>query len=146
MHKLGSIEAELEHGSRSRGVLHKKVEQQTDALNGLADTMSKLNMALEVNTGVAVQARDVARAAFENINRFEQAFKLEQLPSITEGEAFRKEADPIIRQMKIVRNVIVVLAGTGFLTIGLFFSMAIWARGLLAAIIGYVLSTDLTVP
>ena len=146
MHKLGSMETELEHGTRSRGVLHKKIEQQTDALNGMADTMSKLNAALEINTEIAVQARDVSRAALENINRFEQAFKYDQLPSITAGETFRKEADPIIRQMKIIRNVIIVLAGMGVFTVGLFFSMAIWARGLLAVIIGYILNTDLPVP
>lgn len=145
MHALGTVEANQRHAEKSRGVLHRKVEQQSDAINAAAQALVKVSTNLGINTEIATQARDVAQAALENVNRFEQNFNATVMPIIQAGTVFQSDSEPIIRQMRMVRNILIGLISTGVITAGAFFAMLIWARDLLKIIIAFVMGADITV-
>jgi methyl-accepting chemotaxis protein len=145
MHKLGTVEADIRHAEKSRGVLHQKVEQQSDAINQAAQALVQVSQNLQINSQIATQARDVAQAALENVKRFEANFNAKVLPMIEAGSTFQKDSEPILKQMKIVRNIIYALFGAGVLTAGTFFAMVIWARDLLRVLIAFVIGQDISI-
>ena len=111
LHKLGGIEAKVENAERSRAIIHQKMDAQADALNETVIRLQEVGFALKVTTDVAVQARDRFEA-------FEREFREDSQPLISGAAAFRAEAEPVLRAMKTVRNIIVLLAGLGVLSVG----------------------------
>jgi methyl-accepting chemotaxis protein len=146
MHKLGGLEKDIEHGAQGRGILHQKIEQQSGAINAATEALIRLGSNLEINTQIAVQARDKAQAALENVNRFETNFNATILPMINAGATFQQDSEPILKQMRVVRNIILILAGGGILTAGTFFAMLIWARDLLRVLLAFIFNVDTPTP
>lgn len=136
---FGGMKRDIEHGTRSRKVLHTKMEAQGEALNETVKALIKINAALDVNTEAVTQARDMAHGAMENFHRFETEFKTVTLPAIQNATNFQNDASPIIRQMKIVRNIIMVLFGTGVLSFAGLLAAFVWAREHLGIILRMIL-------
>jgi methyl-accepting chemotaxis protein len=139
---LGSLKQEVEHGTRSRKVLHQKIEDQSAALNEAVRGLINLNNVIERNTQATAQARDIAQAALENFHRFEVEFKTVTLPALQAATDFKTEASPVISQMKIVRNIIVVLFGTGVLSFAGLLAAFVWAREHLGILLRMVLDVS----
>lgn len=139
MRSLGGLEAEMLHARESRGTIHKKLETQNVILDETAKTLAKVSFAVETTTAIAVQARDVADAALKNMHRFEAEFRETQLPLITGVAAFKMEAEPVLRTIKMVRTIVVALLAMGVLSLGTVVALALTAREWLAVGLRWVL-------
>lgn len=139
MRTLGGLEAEMKHARESRGIIHQKLEGQNVILDETAKTLAKVNFAVETTTAIAMQARDVADAALKNLHRFETEFRENQLPIIAGAAAFKMEAEPVLRTIKMVRTIVVALLAMGVLSIGSVVALALTAREWLAFGLRWVL-------
>lgn len=128
MRVLGSIEADVKHGSESRKVLHAKLDTQDGVLDSVATRLSELAFTLQVTTDVAVQARD-------HIAKFEQDFHDTQVPVIKSAAQFKAEAEPILKMMRTIRTIVIALFGLGILSVGSLAAFAIYAGEILRAAI-----------
>ena len=124
MRVLGSIEADVKHGSESRKVLHAKLDTQDGVLDSVATRLSELAFTLQVTTDVAVQARD-------HIAQFERDFHDTQVPVIQGAAAFKAEAEPILKMMRTIRNIVIALFGLGILSVGSLLALAAYAGEIL---------------
>lgn len=124
MRVLGSIEADVKHGSESRKVLHAKLDTQDGVLDSVATRLSELAFTLQVTTDVAVQARD-------HIAQFERDFHDTQVPVIQSAAAFKAEAEPILKMMRTIRNIVIALFGLGILSVGSLLALAAYAGEIL---------------
>jgi hypothetical protein len=139
MRELGGLVAENEHAKDSRRVIHEKLDEFARLHLETVRSIGELQRATETTTMIATQARDVANAGLQNINRFEREFREVQLPIISAAQAFRIEAEPLLATMKIVRTIVVTLAGLTVTSLGTLVVMAIWAREQLGIALRFIL-------
>jgi len=132
MHKLGGIEAQVSHAETSRQIIHEKIDAQAAVLNETVKRLQEVGFTLKVTTDVAVQARD-------KIDRFDRDFHDHSKPLLEDVAAFRAEAEPVLRMMKTVRNIVVALAGAGALTLGSFIAAVAYAGETVKAMLRWYL-------
>lgn len=128
MHKLGGVEAELAHASQSRGVIHQRLEEQGKSLHEVVVKMTEVATNLMITSEVAIQARN-------EILGFKSEFVTQHLPEIKAATTFQTEAEPILKVMRVVRNIVIILAGTGVVTAAGVVGLLIFARDLLATLV-----------
>lgn len=112
LHKLGGLEEGQRHAAESRGVIHRRLDEQTTILGEVAETLRKTQTALDITSEVATQARDEVLKLRTEVDR-------EVKPQLQQVGTFRADAEPVITSIKNLRNglrtIIVMLGATGVL-------------------------------
>lgn len=139
MEYLGRLSAQTEllladrtESRDSRRLLHEKMDASSAR-------HAELSEALAVTREVAAQARDNAQSALANLHRFESEFREVQLPIISSAQAFRLEAEPVLRSLKVIRAIILAFFGTGLVSFASLVAAALFAREQLGIVLRWAL-------
>lgn len=115
MRSLGRLEEGQDHAKESRGIIHKRLDEQTGILSEVAETLRKTQNALDITSEVATQARDEVLKLRAEVDR-------EVKPQLQSVGTFRADAEPVITSIKNLRNglrlVLWLLGSMGVLTGG----------------------------
>lgn len=112
---VGGLEEGQRHAAESRGVIHRRLDEQTHILGEVAETLRKTQTALDITSEVATQARDEVLKLRAEVDR-------EVKPQLQSVGTFRADAEPVITSIKNLRNglrlVLWLLGSMGVLTGG----------------------------
>lgn len=104
MRALGGLEEGQRHATESRRITHEKLDGTMERLDTVSRLLDQTAFTLQVTTDIAVQARDgVAKLSAELSEKV--------TPKLTAVESFHKEAEPVVKVMKNVRNAVMVMIG-----------------------------------
>lgn len=112
---VGGLEEGQRHAAESRGVIHKRLDEQTNILSEVAETLHRTQTALTITSEVATQARDEVLKLRMEVDR-------EVKPQLASVGTFREDAEPVITSIKNLRSglrlVLVLLGALGILSVG----------------------------
>lgn len=126
--RLGGLTSDMEHAQESRRVIHEK-------LDNTVRVQGEISSKVDVTKEIAIQARDTASAALQNIHRFESEFHEVHVPAIAAAAAtaasvakFQSNAEPMIRFMQTVQGTIMWMVAGGAVSVVAAVGFALYAR------------------